>query len=263
VIARGEIDVVTRVAARRGPHVAGVERVLEREDHAVHGHLREIGSAPVRRVERRRLLQRIGLLPEHLADCRRAPRQRTFGRMPVVIAAAGDRPLPADVECCERVQLPGIGDAGDHAELLLHARIGGRGLHAAVLEGRTLVAVEIGQDGGSLDGLRRKAHPAHRAHRPGRFGNGRPVFRNEHARHAVVGARPLQVLPDHGDAGRPTLADRLVQFGYRRLFDAERLAWPVDLIWHHLGPWYVGIMNGTPVIAYPPGYPLDPERRGT
>jgi len=39
VIARREVDVVPRVAPGGGSHVLRVERILEREHHAVHRHL--------------------------------------------------------------------------------------------------------------------------------------------------------------------------------------------------------------------------------
>src|SRR5215510_11043004 len=45
VVARRKIDVVGRVAAAGRTHVLGVEWVLEREHHAVHRHLFEIGVA--------------------------------------------------------------------------------------------------------------------------------------------------------------------------------------------------------------------------
>ena len=68
--------------------------------------------------------------------------------MPVEVAPAGDRTLAADVERGERIHLAGVRHADDHAELLLHGRIGGRRLHAAEFERRPCVLVEIGQDRG-------------------------------------------------------------------------------------------------------------------
>ena len=131
--------------------------VLEREHDAVHRHLLEIGIAPVRGVELGGPLERIGQPAEDLAHRRRAGRQRPVRRMPVEVAAAGDRALAADVERRERIHLAGIGDADDHAELLLHGGIGGGRLHAAEFERRPLVLVEIGQQRRGLDGLRREA----------------------------------------------------------------------------------------------------------
>ena len=43
--------------------------------------------------------------------------------MAVEVTAAGDGTLAADVECCQRIDLSGVRDADDHAELLLHRRI--------------------------------------------------------------------------------------------------------------------------------------------
>ena len=60
MIARGEVDVVARVAAGRGAHVLRVERILEREDDAIHRHLLEVGMAPIGGVELGRALQRVG-----------------------------------------------------------------------------------------------------------------------------------------------------------------------------------------------------------
>src|SRR5713101_2997208 len=59
MIARGEIDVVARVAAARGAHVLGVEGILEREDDPIHRHLFEIRIASVGRVEFDRTFERV------------------------------------------------------------------------------------------------------------------------------------------------------------------------------------------------------------
>ena len=57
VIARREVDVVARVTAGGGAHVLRVERILEREDDAIHRHLLEIGIASIRGVELGRALE--------------------------------------------------------------------------------------------------------------------------------------------------------------------------------------------------------------
>jgi len=57
--------------------------------------------------------------------------------VPVELAPAGDRALAADIEGGQGIQLPGVRDAGDHAELLRHGWIGGRGLYAPEVEGRS------------------------------------------------------------------------------------------------------------------------------
>ena len=124
----------------------------------------EVGIAPVRGVELGCVLQRVGQLAEDLAHRRRAGRQRPLGGMAVEVAAAGHGPLAADVERGERVDLAGIRLADDHAELLLHRGIRRGRLHAAVLERRPLVLVEVGQDGGGLDRLGRKSERRPGAH---------------------------------------------------------------------------------------------------
>ena len=165
VVARRKVHVVAGVAAAGRAHVLGVERVLEREHHAVHRHFLEIGIAAVLRVELGGALQRVGLLAEVFADRRRAGRQRAERGMLVELALAGDRALAADVQRADGIDLAGVGNADDHAELLLHARIGGGRLHPAEFDRRTLILVEIGQDRRSLHRLGRKPQRRAGAHR--------------------------------------------------------------------------------------------------
>jgi hypothetical protein len=179
VVARRKIDVVGRIAAGRRAHVLRVERVLEREDDAVHRHLVEIGIAPVQRVELGGAFERVGQLAEMLADRRRAGRQRSVGGVPVEIAAAGDRPLTSDVERRKGIELSGIGLAGDHPVLLLHRWIGRRRLHAAEFEWRALILVEIGEDLRGGDGLGREPQRRHAPNRADSFKDRRPVFGDE------------------------------------------------------------------------------------
>src|SRR5204862_6302103 len=120
--------------------------------------------------------QRVGRVTEHLADRRRAGRQRPLGRGTVERALAGHRALAADVERGERVELPGIRLAGDHAVLLLHRGVGGGRLHAAEFERRTLVFVEIGEDRGGRDGFGRETQWRAGAHRAGRLGDAGAVL---------------------------------------------------------------------------------------
>jgi hypothetical protein len=80
-------------------------------------------------------------------------------------AATGDRALAANVERGERVELTGIGDAGDHAVLLLDAGIGGCRFHAAEFERPATILVEVRQDGRGFDRLGREAERRKRAHR--------------------------------------------------------------------------------------------------
>ena len=78
-----------------------------------------------------------------------------------------------------RVELAGVGDADDHAELLLHIRLRRRRFHAAEFERRTFVFVEIGQDGGGLHGLRSGTSSAPRPHHAGRLRHRRAVLRHQ------------------------------------------------------------------------------------
>jgi len=141
----------------------------------------------------------------------------------VEIAAAGDRTLAPDVQGGERVELSGIALARDHPVLLLHSSVRRGGVHPAEFERRPFVFAEIGKDRGGLDGLGGKAQRRRRPHRTRRFGDRRAVFGNEHARDPVIGPRAVDVVPNHRDAARPPGPDRLVQFVYRRLFEAKRL----------------------------------------
>src|ERR1700676_2456995 len=152
-----EIDIVGGIASAGGAHVGGVERVLEREHNAVHRHLLKIGISPVLRIERGGTLQCVWLLPEKLADRRRALRQRSFRGVKVVLAFAGNRTLAADVEGTDRVDLPRIRLAYDHAVLLVHGWVRGGRLHAAELERRSPVLVEVRQDRRRLYGFSRES----------------------------------------------------------------------------------------------------------
>ena len=156
VVACREIDVVARIAAGRGAHVLGVERILEREHDAVHRHSVEIGILPVERIEFGCALQRVRQTAEFIADRRRARRQRSLRRVTIELATAGHGPFAADVERGQRVQLPAIRNAGDHAVLLLHAGIRGGRLHPAEFERRSAVLVEVRQDGRGPDGRGRE-----------------------------------------------------------------------------------------------------------
>ena len=108
MIAGSKIGIVGGVAAAGRSHVLGVERVLKREHDTIHRQFYKIGPSAVGLVEFRRAFQRIGKVPEILANRRSALRKRTERRVPIKIAFAGDRAFAADVECGERVDLPGI-----------------------------------------------------------------------------------------------------------------------------------------------------------
>ena len=122
-----------------------------------------------------------------------------------------------------RVELAGVRDADDHAELLRHVGLGGGRLHAAEFERRAFVLVEIGQDGRRLHGLRRELQRRAGAHHAGRFGNRRAVLRHQHAGDAVVGAHAGEIVLHHRDHGGPARPDRRVQVVDRRLFETKRL----------------------------------------
>ena len=249
MIARREIDVVARIAAGGGAHVLGVERVLEREHDAVHRHGVEVGLPPVERVEFGGAFERVGQLAEHLAHRRRTGRQRSQRRMTVELAAAGDRPLAADVERGQRVQLPAIGDAGDHAVLLLNRGIGGGRLHAAEFERLAAVLVDVRQDGRGPDGRGREAERRQRAHRTRGLGDRRTIFRDEHTGNAVIGPSPLDVVLDDRDAICLARADRPVQLLDRRLLKTKWRIGGVPLVRHVLGPFssghgvYIGMVH--------------------
>ena len=133
------------------------------------------GLRPVLRVELGGALERVGLLAELLADGRRSGRQRARGRMPVAIALARDRALAAQVERAERVDLAGVRRPDGHAVLLLHVGIGRGRLHAAELDGRPGVLVEVRQQRRDGDGLGRKRQRRAGAHGAGCGRNRRAV----------------------------------------------------------------------------------------
>ena len=150
VIARRKIDVVGGVGAAGGPHILGVERILERERDAVHGHRRKIGIAAILLVEFVGALERIRLAAEFLADRRRSRRQRPGRRMPVKVALARHRSLATNVEHPQRAHLAGVWNAHGHSELLLNGRVGRGGFHAAKLDRRGFSRVAIGSVGRRL-----------------------------------------------------------------------------------------------------------------
>ena len=223
MVARRKVDVVARVAAAGRAHIPGIERVLEREHHAVHRHLVEIGIVSERLVQLGGALQRVGLLAEELAHRRRIGRQRAERRMLVELAPAGDRALAADVERADGVELAGVRNADDHAELLRHLRFRGGCLHAAEFERRAFVLVEIGQDRRSLHRLCRELERATRTHHAGRRRHRRAVLRHQRAGDAVVGAHAGEVVLHHRDNRGRARPDRRVQVVDRRLFETKRL----------------------------------------
>ena len=142
--------------------------------------------------------------------------------MPVEIAATGHRAFAADVEGAERIDLAGVRDADDHAELLLHRRIGCRRLHAAELERRAAILIEVGEEGRGLHGVARKAQRRTGAHRAGCFGDGRSILGHQGAGDTVEGAHAGQIVLHDRHAGGLARADRPVQVVDRRFLEAER-----------------------------------------
>ncbi len=158
--------------------------------------------AAVKRVELGGLFERVGQTAKVLADRRRARRQRTRRRVAVEGAAAGHRALAADVQRGERIQLTALGDAGDHAVLLLHRRVGGGRLHAAEFERRALVFIEVGVRRRRFDGRRREVQRRACTHRTRRRRHRGSVFGHQRAGDAIIGAGPVDVvLHDFNERG--------------------------------------------------------------
>ncbi len=212
VVTRRKIDVVARIAATGGPHVLGVERVLERKHDPVHRHFFEIGIAAVLSVKRGRVLKRVGQMTKIFAYWRRALRQRAERRMPVEIATAGDGPLAANVEGRQRVHLTGIRLADGHAELLNDVGIRGCRLHAAEFERRAFVSVEIGQQRRRFHGFRCEMQRCTTAHRTLDVRNRGTVFGNQKIGRAIECANAREVVAHNADAGRLAGLDRRMQF---------------------------------------------------
>ena len=142
--------------------------------------------------------------------------------MPVKIALTRHRALAPDVQGGEGVHLARVRDSDDHAVLLLDFRVGRRGLHAAELERRARIFLQIGQVVGGLHGLGGKLDRRAAAHRAPGFGNGRAVFGDEGAGDAVVRAHAREVRLDYLGARRAAGANRCVQVFDARFFEAER-----------------------------------------
>src|SRR5262245_18610297 len=222
VVARRKVDVIGRVAAAGRAHVLGVERVLERKYDAVHRHRLEVWVAAILRIEFIGSLQGIWLLAEELAYRRRTRRERAERRMLVELAPTGHRPLAADVDRAERIELVAVGDADDHAELLLSGGLGRRWLHAAELQWWAFVAVEIREDVGGLRGGGGKAQRRSRPDGACCLEHWRAVCSHELAGDAIVAAHTREILLDDATHGRRAGADRRMQFLDRRFFDTER-----------------------------------------
>ena len=213
----GEVD----VRRRRGPHVRRVVDVLEGQRDAVHRQPVQIGIGAVPRVQLRRPLERVREPPERLAGRGTVRRQLARRRMRVAAAPAGHRALAAQVERAEGVDLTGIRDAGHHAELRLHGRVGAGGLHPPQVQGNAGVAVDVRQHAGDRHGGRGKADRRAGAHRPAGRGHRRPVARDQPCAGAVVGAGAVDVGLHQPPATDLTVADGLVDALDGRFLEAE------------------------------------------
>ena len=142
----------------------------------------------------------------------------------IEIAFARHRALAADVERLERVDLSRVRDADAHAELLLHARIRNRRLHAPELERQArCTALRFGKDARDRHRLRRKRDRRAGADRALRGRNRLAVRRHERGADAVVGLGAVDVRLDDLSAGGLAGLDRPVNVFDRRFFDLKRL----------------------------------------
>ena len=89
--------------------------------------------------------ERVWLRAKLLADGGRSRWQWTGGPRPVAIAFARHRALATKVESTQRVYLPGVRRPDGHAVLLLDIGIRCRPFHAAKLDRRSGILVEIRQ----------------------------------------------------------------------------------------------------------------------
>ena len=221
MVARRKIDVIGGITAPRGAHVDGIERVFEREGHAIHRHGIEIGIAPEFGIEFGSALQSIGEMAEHLANRRRPLGQRPERGMQIIIAAAGHRSFAADIEGGQRIDLPGLRHADDHAILLHDRGVGGGRLHPAEFDGRALIEIVIGQHIAHRHGLRRKSQRRTGAHRALDLWHVLPVFGHQKAADPVIGPRPRDGLGDNLHQRGFTCFDRCLQPVDCRFFDPE------------------------------------------
>ena len=221
MIARRKIDVVPGVGGAGRPHVFRLKGILEREWDAIHWELRQIRVAAVLRVQLRGALERVGLLAKFLADRRRPSRQRAARGVPVTIALTRHRSFTAEVERGQRVHLAGIRRAHGHAVLLLHLRIRGGRFHAAELNRRPGVPIEVGQEQRDRHRLSREfdwlAGADGTTRRRDRFA----VAGYEAIARVVVGAGALEVRLDQPAAGDLPLLDGTMDVGDRRFHELE------------------------------------------
>src|SRR5450759_41946 len=106
--------------------------------------------------------------------------------MAVEVATAGHRAFASDIESRKCIHLPGIWNANDHAELLMHVGVGSGRFHATKFEWRPFILVEIREDFRGLHGLLWETKLCSRTHCARRFRNRRAIFRDEHTGKAVI-----------------------------------------------------------------------------
>ena len=140
--------------------------------------------------------------------------------MAVVLTLAGDRTLAPDVQCAHGIQLPSVGHADNHAELLLHVGIRRGGVHAPELQRRPLVLVHIRQQLRSSHRLCGEPQRLLCADSPPRFRD-RPTIRgHQHTGNSVISPCPVDIPLHHLHARYVACLDgrvKLVDGGFFKL----------------------------------------------
>src|SRR5437588_3735256 len=129
----------------------------------------------------------------------------------VELAFAGDRAFASDVEGCERIDLASVGDADDHAKLLMHVGVRRRHFHAPVLERRPDISFQIGKKCRSFDGLRREAEGRSSPNCSGRWRDWAAILGQQRTGDAIEGAGAFDVVLDNYDARGSSRTDGLMQ----------------------------------------------------
>ncbi len=142
--------------------------------------------------------------------------------MLVELTPARDRPLAANIKGADGVELAAVRNANNHAELLRYVGLGRGRLHAAVLDGRAFILVEIGQDRRGFHRLRRKFQRRAGAHRARHLGHRRAVGRDQHAGNAVISPGAGEIALHHRDNRGFARPDRGVEAIDGCFFELER-----------------------------------------
>ena len=128
--------------------------------------------------------------------------------MAVEVAAADHRALAADVERRERIQLAAVGDADDHAELLLHGRIGGGRSMRPNSSGGPRYLSRSGRTSAALTVSVGNCSGAARPHRAVASATGAPSAVTSTAGDAVIVAHARDIVLDDFDHRRLPGLDR-------------------------------------------------------